>query len=296
MCCLAPSTIGTFVVTKFHKIVEEADKKIFHFEGFYNRTPAAPADRLLYFFERLELVEKIAEIADECFHLFGSLCKRYANAEVYQTLSHLHHGAHHIEHVLHSFCFLHDVIHFVRFLSHLCGHDDDIIVNPFTYLSLLARISYAFAHFLATIQFLDSLKLCRGGALGSLFKYAPIMIAIGDSLSITSLIWQCYEKINRQDEEKDKDQEKEEQLISNIFIYLSGLLFEILPFAKNMYSFTRYSLFMTKAASIAGIIHAWFIVQRLTENKIIAKFEEIEGKLKLVCNTGHHDRCDHIEE
>ena len=104
MCCSLDQIPGRLVINSVG-----VEKNKMHLRGTIDHSPNSLADRLLLIFQRLELFEKIAEIADESFHLFGSLLQSIASAAIYQTCRNLHHAAHDIEHVLHSFCFLGDL-------------------------------------------------------------------------------------------------------------------------------------------------------------------------------------------
>ena len=78
-------------------------------ERSINFTPKNFSSRVARCFQRMELFEKIFEIADESFHLFGSILKNYCSQNIYQFANGIHNAAHTIEHFLHSFCFLGDL-------------------------------------------------------------------------------------------------------------------------------------------------------------------------------------------
>lgn len=261
MCCSLDQLSGRLIVQMvgFEKN-EENEEKILHLRGIYDRSPKTWADRFSRFFPRLELLEKISEVVDEFFHLCGPLFQQYTNLMVYQTLRHLHHAAHDVEHVLHSFCFLGDLTRILtgKFFEY---HDQER--TQLDYVRSLARICHAVAHFFATAEFLHELKLCRLDKFEKAFKYTAVFSLVGYAIWTTSLVWQRYQG------------GANDQFASDMCIHLGGCLFEAIPLTKTMNSFAPYTSFLNKAASLAGIIHAWFVVQRLMpqdREEVVAEF------------------------
>lgn len=226
--------------------IKQESNNTYHLNGIYNRTPKTLAARIERFFRRLELLEKIAEIVGESLELFRTAL---------QKMPDLHHAAHEIEHVLHPFCFLGDLSHLIsgRFLV----YDK----KKLDYLRSVARVSHAFSHFLATSVFLCEPQLFRLGLLEKAIKYASIFSALGYGMWTISLVWQRYQ------------QKVDKHFASNLGIHLGGCLFQTIPHLKIISVFASYSHLIDKAASLAGIIHAWCFVERLMPSDR----EEIKG-------------------
>ncbi len=246
MCCPVDHIGGKLIIQEVIVEKDKEGKRICYVHGVYNRKPANLADRAFRFFQRLELIEKIAEIADEVFHLFGSLLQRTTSVLVYQSLCNLHHAAHDIEHHLHSFCFLGDLVCFItgRFFKDGAG-------TPLDGLRSCSRVSHAVGHFFSTAILLSEHQLYSFGRLEKVFKYASAFNALGYGMWTISLIWHRYQgKANA-------------QFHSDLGIHLAGGLFEAIPFTKTVSSLAPYASLINKATAIAGMIHAWCTVQRL---------------------------------
>jgi hypothetical protein len=247
MCCPLDQLSGKFIVqaVAFEKCEEDQDD-IMHLKGIYDRSPNSFAERISRYFQRIELLEKIAEIADESFHLFHNVFQRYTNLMVYQTLRNLHHGAHDIEHVLHSFCFIGDA---VRLFSGSFFKDQQGV--QLGYLRSLSRICHAVAHCFTTAEFLTEMQLLPN-KFEKTFKHATLLSTLGYALWVASLIWDRHQgKVN-------------EQFAEDMCIHVGGCIFEAVHVAENM-NVLSSSLddAIGKVGSLAGIIHAWCVVQRL---------------------------------
>jgi hypothetical protein len=249
MCCQLDHVHGKLLLQTVHFEEDntENEKKL-HVSGFYDRTPKTLGDRFSRYFHNIELVEKIAEIVDESFHLFSSLLQHFTDSIVYQTVRDLHHAAHHIEHILHPFCFFGDI---VRLLTGKFFENRNEEHRRLNLLRNVARVCHAVAHFFANVEFLHKLKLCRVGQLDQAFKYAPLLSAAGYALWTISLIWERYLGI------------KDENFASDMSLHFGGFLFKAIPFTEHFDLFTPYTNLMHRASSLAGIVHAWFVAQRL---------------------------------
>lgn len=248
MCCHLDQVNGKLLIKAIaFENHHESGETICHIKGVFER-PATFGDRVSRFFQRLELLEKIAEIADESFHLLDPLFQHYTNVMVYQTLRNLHHGAHDIEHVLHSFCFLGDISRL--FTGNFWEYYDEAQKKP-DYLRNLARVCHAVAHFFATIKFLNDLKLCSLGKFENAVKYTSVLSTMGYALWTISLIWRRHQGIAN------------DQFASDLCINLGGILFEGAHSIEAINYPAHYASLLNKAASLAGIIHAWFVIQRL---------------------------------
>jgi hypothetical protein len=249
MCCPLNRVAGKLTIQAVAlEEIDDPKETIYHLQGIYNRTPPSLSDRAFRFFQWVELIEKIAEIADESFHLLGTVLQRFTSILVYQTLNNVHHASHDIEHILHSFCFLGDLSSLIagKFFVY-----DDEKQKQFDYLRSAARVCHTMSHFLAFTTFLSEHKLGRFGVLEKLFKYAPVFNALGYALWTTTLIWRRYQG-------KSND-----QFFSDLGIHMGGCLFETLPLTKSINTMAPYGHIINKMAAVAGIIHAWFVVQRL---------------------------------
>lgn len=244
MCCPLDQIKGRLVLAvAFDK--NEKNQKILHLKGIYDHTPKTLGERISRFFQRLELLEKIAEIADESFHLFGSLLQRYTNLMVYQRLRSLHHAAHDVEHTLHAFCFLGDLSRL--FTGQFIVYEGKKIA----YLPTLSRLCHTIAHSCATAQFVHELKLVALDKIEKVFKYGAILSTIGYAVWTISLIWQRHQgKVNQ-------------HFSSDLSIHLGGFFFESFQLINRLDIAAPYSFVINKIASLAGIIHAWCFAQRL---------------------------------
>lgn len=260
MCCPLDQLNGNFIVQAVAFEKSEDDQcDTMHLKGIYDRTPHSLTERISRYFQRLELLEKIAEIADETFHLFNNIFQRYTNLMVYQTLRNLHHGAHDIEHVLHSFCFLGDLVRLAsgNFFKDQQGEQLDKLRS-------LSRICHAVAHCFATAGFLTELKVLPSNQYEKIFKYAPFLSTLGYALWTVCLIWERHQGIVNDQFEED------------MCIHLGGCIFEAVHVAEEIDHLSpSIENAMGKIGSLAGIIHAWCVVQRLMpkdQEHIDAKF------------------------
>lgn len=281
MCCSLEQSHGKLIIQSAALEKNRKDQeKTLHLKAIYDRTPQTLADRISRFFLRIELLEKIAEIADEFFHLFGSVFQRYTNLMVYQTLRHLHHASHDIEHVLHSFCLAGDI---TALLSRKFCKYHDPECQQIDYLRTLSRICHTTAHLFNSLQFLHELKLCSLEKFEKSFKYIPLFSAMGYLLWSISLVWQRHKGIAN------------EQFSSEMGIHLGGGLFETIPLANRLSSLAPYSAILNKAAALAGIIHAWCVVQHLLPKDqevisvhVVLPQEKKDQDNKRLVSTHHH--------
>jgi hypothetical protein len=224
------------------------NKNMVSVTGTYDCTPKSWADRISRYFQRLELIEKVAEIGDESFHLLGSFLQRHTNSAVYQTLRNLHHGAHDIEHVIHAFCFLGDA---VRFFSKKFFLDRE--GKPLGYLGSLSRVCHAVAHFFETTNYLQELKLLPPlGGFQRIFKYGALFSTIGYSCWTIHLIWQHY-----------RQRVANNQFASDMSIHVGGCIFESIRLTEVMDHLGSHAFLLNQVASLAKVVQAWFIVQYL---------------------------------
>jgi hypothetical protein len=257
MCCPLHHLPSNFVLTEV--LPDHSIPTNYRFHGFIDFSPKTIKNRLLLTFQRLEFTEKIAEIADETFHLFGFLLKKHTNPLVYETFHNLHHGAHEIEHFLHSFCFLGDLSRLVtgKFLEYTNSHR-----NQVDYIRTGARVCHAISHLFATLSFLSERRLLRLGKLEPIIKYQAILSATGYGLWTISLIWQRFQH------------KKNVNFSSDLAIHGGGFLFEGLEIAKSFNSISAYASIINKVRAIAGIIHAWSIASRLMPSRV-----EVHGQI-----------------
>ena len=247
MCCSSlDSVIGRFFPEKI-TLEKSEEGDVIHVKGMYDRAPSSGYGRFSRYLQRLELCEKIAEIVDESFHLMQPLLQQYTNAMVYQTLRNLHHGAHTFEHVLHPFCVLGDGL---RLLSGTFFTDQE--GKRLNQLCMLSRICHAVAHCFATADFLHKLQLCSLERYEKIFKYAAFLSTLGHALWAISLIWQRYQG------------EENEWFTEEMGIHLGGCLFEAVHVVEGMGSLSpAFDSIVGKIGSLAGVIHAWCVVQLL---------------------------------
>lgn len=277
MCCPLERAQGVFIPQTV-AIEQRGQVEIYHVRGVIDRTPNTLTDRLLRFFQNLELVEKIAEVIDESFHLVGSLFQRYSSVLIYQTARNLHHGAHDFEHFLHATCFFGDLL---RLMTGKYFESDDKEKKTFTYLRNAGRINHTFAHFLGTADFFADLKIYPFGRLEKWFKYASVLSAIGYLCWTAALVWK----------------RKQDHLKSDLGIHLGGFLFESISLAKTIKSLATYASTINKIAAVFGVIHASCVAQRL----MTPDREVVQGQFVMPAieeeeeheDHDHHGHADH---
>lgn len=281
MCCSLDQASGKFILTQISLKDDDAQK--IHVKGLYDHAPKSVAERFTRFFQRLESFEKIAEIADESFHLLKPIFQRCTNVITYQTLHDLHHSAHCIEHVLHSFCFLGDI---VRISSGKFFQDQE--GSQLSYLRCASRVCHATAHCFATLDFLDHLKLVSLSQFEKSFKYAHLISTLGFSLWTVSLLWQRYQG-------KDND-----QFDDDMNIHLGGCLFEASHFLEEIEVLSpNIGFIVGKVGALAGIIHAWSVIQRLSpKDSEIIEFDIPKEKMtdkQSFCHIAYSEACKSIK-
>jgi hypothetical protein len=223
-------------------------KNMLHIKGAYDHTPPTFADRMFRRFQRLEMAEKVAEIADESFHLLGSTLQRFAPDSIYQTARMVHHAAHDVEHLLHAVCFFGDLSRVLtgKFLEYRDGHRHEI-----DRFRTLARVCHTASHFFATLQFLSDQKLVKINKTAPLTYYSSLFGTLGFAIWTATLVWRRYRG------------EAEERFASDLGIHLGGFFFEAIPLAKQSFLITSWVPVLNKISAMAGIIHAWHVVDRL---------------------------------
>lgn len=238
----------------YAKHFEEKDGKYFvKVQGNIDRTPKTTGENIFRWFQRMELVEKIGEIADESFHLFGAFLQAYAPILIYRTAHNIHHAAHEIEHLLHSFCFFGDVTVLLSG-NYFIDENGDQLHS----LLLLARITHTFSHFLAFLSFMEEHQLAPLGRLEKILKIRSLFSVIGYALTLIYII-------SKRNEEKIK-----KHLYSELGIHLGGFLFYAIPL-------TTSSSALKSLTALAGIIHAWASANRL----MMQDQEKVKGELEL---------------
>ncbi len=269
MCCPLEQTQGVFIPQAI-ALEEREERKIYHVKGIVERTPRSLTERVLRVFQYLELIEKVAEVVDESFHLVGSLIQRYAPVLIYQEARQLHHAAHDIEHCLHATCFIGDVF---RLLTGRYFESDEKEKKIFTYLRNAGRVCHTFAHFLATADFLADLQLYPFGRLEKYVKYAPVLSATGYLCWTVALAWK----------------RKQDHLMSDLGIHLGGCLFESITLVKTMECLASHVYIINKVAAFVGIVQASCVAERL----MTPDREEIRGQFEMPVLEKHHDHADH---
>ncbi|WP_068469487.1 hypothetical protein [Candidatus Protochlamydia phocaeensis] len=286
MCCPLQRMPSHFILTDINPEPSTQHGTIYHCRGYVDFSPRTLADRILLTFQRLELAEKISEIADEFFHLFGSLLKQHANLMVYQTFRNLHHGAHEIEHFLHSFCFLGDLCRAWNWKTQFLEYTDEQRIQ-LDYIRTSARVCHAVSHFFSTLTFLSEHQLCRLGRFEHIVKYHSLLSTVGYGLWTISLIWRCCQR------------QRQAHLASDLAIHAGGFFFEGLEVSKTFNALAAYTSIINKVKAVAGIIHAWSVAYRLMPGNR----EELQGQFRrtaegcIIPNEMHthhdHNHCHH---
>lgn len=258
MCCSFGHSSSILIPTSV-----TVQENVWRFEGTVDRSPRTLKERVLRYFHNLELLEKIAEVGDESFHLFGSVLKSYTAPGVYHIFRDLHEAAHTFEHVAHAFCFFGDLVRLLFAClekrktpqgtesvkqchghSHEHGHKSTRIEQ----LRSAARLSHMISHGLTTAEFLSEHQICSFGPLEYVFKRASLFSALGYGLWTISLIYQ-------------KSQQKNG--LSDRLIHGSGFIFEASSLIEEIKCLAPYAGGIGKLKAAAGIVHAWQVAQRL---------------------------------
>lgn len=300
MCCPLNQAQGRFIIDSDFT----QDKGTYLLvKGKVNTAPQTWGHLATSYLQKLEIAEKIAEIADEGFHLLGSLIKPFVNLEVYTYLKDLHDGAHHLEKGLHAFCFIGDLIRIYtgKFIER--DHGDHGHVN---YMTTAARLAHTVSHFFASMQFLTDLKLVTIQKLEPYLKYYHLISAIGFAISTVELLH--YHLITAPTnaatlksitgtlppfEGCRHDKDKNAQKYSDIIIHGSGALFEGFnhgyvaehPWFKNSYAY--------KIGAIFGIVHAFHVASRLMPSSIPVKPFKVIKPREAVAVAHHHTEHHH---
>ncbi|MBA3722874.1 MAG: hypothetical protein H0W88_10810 [Parachlamydiaceae bacterium] len=267
MCCPLDKTPIRFEASSYSNIAEkhtgctgnhshDHEEKIV-IEGTLIYAPQNLSDRITRMFQRMELLEKIAEIVDETFHLLSKVLKAYTSIPVFEFLQNLHEGAHHIEHTLHSFCFIGDIARiftgkFVEYQNKEATEDQ----RKVDYIRTAARVLHTASHFFSSAEFLIDLKICKLSAVEPLIKYKGLLSASGYALWTGSVLWRYFKPLNFLQDRKN--------IVSDLMIHVGGGLFEGLSVAKKWKPLANVSTYIAKTAATAGIIHAYSVVNRLT--------------------------------
>lgn len=212
--------------------------------------------------QRIELLEKIAEVVDETFHLLRNIFKAYTSFEIFQFLQDLHESAHQIEHTLHAFCVLNNFnqIYKNKYVVYL-NHRID-------YLATASKVFHTVSNFFATIELFNELKLISVGSFTSVLKIRNLLSSIGFFTKMIALIWN----------------QKEEYFISDVIINGAGALWEGLNSIKKLKILSEYNPYITKIAAFAGIIHAFTTTWRLMpEYEQTIEFKVNLSKKKKTC-------------
>lgn len=276
MCCPLDQVHGRLVVQS----VGEGEGNDLHLRGVYERTPLTWADWVFRIFQRLELAEKFAEIFDESFHLSGSILQSTTSPVLYQTFSNLHHAAHEIEHLLHAVCFIGDLS---RVVTGRFFHDEE--GKNLDYIRSAALVCHAVSHFLATLQFLEDHNLIKLNRFQPVLKFMPLFSSAGYAMWTAALIWRRHQG------------EENNRFAADLGVHLGGFLFVAIPLAKDVSEFAQYASVIKKLSALAGIIHAWCVVDRLMPQDR----EEFDTKFTLpdefLDESSHHDhdepKCEH---
>lgn len=215
---------------------------------FYCPRPNTLADRISRLFQKIELLEKIAECVDEACHLLGSTFQTHARLS--KALYDCHDNAHQIEHVLHSFCFLGDLSRLWCgrfFVYHPCEEKEKQI----DWRHSAARICHAVAHMLTTLKFFNEHRLIPFARLEKLGKLATLFSVSGFAITVLSM-WQ---------QRRPHCSSEAATWSSDFRIHLTGLLFSthLCLQAAGIKSYAT----IHKLAALCGIIHASSIVNRL---------------------------------
>jgi hypothetical protein len=164
----------------------------------------------------------------------------------HHRLSHWHQPAHEIEHTLHAFCFLNDIVRFGVFLSTL-SHQS---LKKLDFLKTTSTLCHSASHFLATAKFLSKIDLLPTGVLKGAFKYTPWLSAGGYAAYAIYLL-------NTHRKKSFHGHFKQEMAIQ-----LSGIAFEVLPGGAVAVPIIK------KIKLIAGMIHAMSVIYFLSPKDV----------------------------
>lgn len=272
MCCPLESTPGNIRIE--NATLDMCERKHVHCTIVYETAPKSLSERVQRWSQRLELLEKIAETCDECFHLFSTPIQRLTNLQTFDFIEGIHHASHTLEHVFHACCILGDIN---RIISGTFLEYRDVQQRKLDYLRSASRVCHAIAHLFATGALLTELRICSFGKFGKLFAYAQVLSALGYALWTICIVWERHQGV------------ASNHFASDMGIYFGGTLFEGLGAFQSVSVISTGAKAVGVVRSLAGIIHAFLIAQRLLprdKETFQVSFEVEEG------SEGHHHHYD----
>jgi len=199
-------------------------------------------------FQRIELLEKIAEVSDEIFHLLNKVFRQLCSHPIYNLLSDIHHAAHQLEHLFHSFCFIGDVCRFSNWV-YACHQKKRL--TKLTLIFAAIRTCHAVSHLIASLSFLQDLELIKSQKLTKIRAYQHLLSASGYGIQTVQLIWQ---RMHGQHSKHFK---------SDLCIHAGGFIYESLLFAKQFKNISQRFPYLNQVIALAGIVHAMSVIARL---------------------------------
>lgn len=189
--------------------------------------------------QRMELAEKVAELADELFHLFREPLRAIVSSDTYAYFDTIHEGAHAFEHLLHSFCFLNDFVHIANG-SFSKGNA----------AALIAKICHLASHILAPLQLLNDLNIIDlGSGVSPLQVIASSLSCVGYGISTINLLWQRFME------------EHHHTTWVEITVQASGCCYHLFVVIQTVAP--PAAVILAPLQAIAGVVHAAVAIYRL---------------------------------
>lgn len=144
-------------------------------------SPNGIGERATQVCQRIEILELVMELIDQIAHIIFEPMRTLASHRVFEYFDTVHHGAHSLEHLLHSFCVVGDIVMIVR------GR----FFQNASLLKIAARLNHLFSHALHSLLFIFQFKENELGPATWVVRILAYGIdTIGYILTTIDLIWQ----------------------------------------------------------------------------------------------------------
>lgn len=218
----------------------------------------------------VKMVEKGLEATEISFHLLAPLLAKCLNKENFNSLNNVHKGAHHYEHILHSFCILNDLeaLYNGKFIER-SDHGKKIEL-----LQTLGKTIHAVSHLFATAIFLKEKNIIKLGIVEKIAQCHLLFSAVGFAITSLGLLLKKPEAHPHHHAEELEDLEEREALNqhnhhhaqepnhhkSNLMMNISGFVFDIVECGLQVKG-------AETVGNIAGLVHSYSVTKRILQIK-----------------------------
>ncbi len=251
-CCLNTSYQSLSLI----ELSNSNGKNIYRLD-YYNKTYIESISGML---SKIKITEKISEIVDLGTHLFYPILTNYLNMKTLNVVDKIHSGAHQLEHLLHSFCFLNDLVAIANkeYLVYSHGQID--------LLQTTGKVIHSVSHCFSSVHYLYDLEIIKSSIITKIARYHLYLSAVGFALVSVGLI------LNIGHTHKVPGQPDNSK---------SNLMFNISGFVNDLLQSTPTFKGSRNLSDLVGLLHAIIalypkpVLVNVQEIKTIAKrFEE----------------------